>query len=260
MPAYVGPGLPLPRTSLVGREREVAELLDLLRNGAERLITLTGVGGCGKTRLAVEVGLHLREHFPDDVWLVDLTPLSDPRQVALRVAGALSVSDMSEASLASLQNRALLLVLDNCEHVVDACADLVDRLLSTCPGLRILATSREPLLISGERQQRLLPLRGPEPGREPTPAALACCPSVQLFVERTGEVSPGFQLTSRNAAAVAQICYRLDGIPLAIELAASRVKVLSPDQIASRLDDRFRIGNSEGAGHEDGRIVASGRR
>jgi non-specific serine/threonine protein kinase len=233
--------LPAPRSSLVGREREVEELLDLIRTGAERLITLTGVGGCGKTRLALEVARHLREYFPDGVWLVDLAPVSDPRQVALRVAGALSVSDTSEGGLASLQKRTLLLVLDNCEHLVEACASLADHLLSTCADVRILATSREPLLIAGERQRRVPPLRAPEPGLEPTLAALEGCPSVQLFVERAGEIAPGFQLTPDNAAAITRICTLVDGIPLAIELAAAQARVLAPAEIAARLGDCMQL-------------------
>ena len=233
-------GLPAPRTSLVGRERDVAELLDLLRTSSERLITLTGVGGCGKTRLAVEVAHQLRDHFADGVWFVDLTALSDPAQVALRVASALCAS---EAGLLSLANRNLLLVLDNCEHVVEACASFADQLLSTCTDLRIVATSREPLLISGERQRRVRPLPQPEPGSnfEPTPEALEDCPSVQLFVDRASDVSPGFQLTAHNAAAIARICTLVDGIPLAIELAAAQVRVLAPADIAIRLEDCVRL-------------------
>ena len=241
VPPFVAPGLPMPRNSLVGREREVAELIELFRDRRDRLVTLTGVGGCGKTRLALEVAWLLRESFPDGVWLVDLTPLSEPHQVALRVAGALSVSDMSHTSLEPLQHRTLLLVLDNCEHLLDACAGLADQLLSACADVRILATSREPLLISGERQRRLPPLRGPEPGLEPTPDVLGDCPSVQLFIERASEVASGFELTAHNAAAVAQICTLLDGIPLALELAAAQARVLAPAAIAERLDDCIRL-------------------
>ena len=233
-------GLPIPRTSLVGRDRDLAELDHLLRAGSERLITLTGVGGCGKTRLALEVARQVRDDFPDGVCLVDLTALTDPGRVALHVAGALGTS---EAGLASLPNLHLLLVLDNCEHVVDACAALADQLLSTCADMRILATSREPLLIPGERQRRVRPLPRPETGSsfEPTPTALVDCPSVQLFVERASEVAPGFQLTPNNAAAIAQICTLLDGIPLAIELAAAQARVLAPADIARRLDDCIRL-------------------
>src|SRR4051812_48319015 len=147
----IASALATPRTSFVGREHDVAELVGLLRTGDERLVTLTGVGGGGKTRLALEGAARLGEDFCDGVWLVDLAPVSDPRRVGQRVSAALSLSDRSgKRLLPSLQNRALLLVLDNCEHLVEACASMVDQLLAACANVRILATSREPLLIAGE--------------------------------------------------------------------------------------------------------------
>jgi predicted ATPase/DNA-binding CsgD family transcriptional regulator len=218
--------------------RNVAEVVALLRTGNERLVTLTGVGGCGKTRLAVEVALRVREDFPDGVWLVELAPISDPRRLRQRVAAALSLSDRSDHVLVpSLENRLLLLVLDNCEHLVEACATLADQLLSACSGLRMLATSREPLLIVGERQRRLAPLATPDAGSRPTPDTLATYPAVQLFIDRAQEVAPEFEITPSNASAVARICTLLDGIPLAIELAAAQVRVVSTPQLAARLED-----------------------
>lgn len=240
--------LPSPRTSLVGRERDVAETCELVLRGRERLVTLTGVGGCGKTRLALQVASDLRDAFPDGVSLAELAALSDPLLLPEAVAAALGVREGPgqgcsnvDALVASLQPRAPPLVLDNCEHLVDACAELADRLLSECPNLRILATSREPLQIDGERQRRVLPLPVPDPSRPASPEDLARCPTVQLFVERARAVEPGFVLTTENAAEVARICTLLGGIPLAVELAAARVRVLSVWQIAERLGDCFRL-------------------
>jgi predicted ATPase/DNA-binding CsgD family transcriptional regulator len=246
--------LPAPRTSLVGREGDVAELRALLLHGEERLVTLTGVGGCGKTRLALRVASELREAFPDGVYLAELAPLSDPRLVPEAVSSALGIpddpaSEPLDALAASLQGRTLLLLLDNCEHLIDACAGLADRLLSACPGLRILATSREPLQIGGERQCRVAPLPVPDPGQASPLEELWRYPAVQLFVERAAAVQPGFRLTPENAVAVARTCSLLAGIPLAIELAAARVRVLSVGQIAGRLDDCFKllVGSSRSA-------------
>jgi predicted ATPase/DNA-binding CsgD family transcriptional regulator len=233
--------LAVPRTSFVGREREVAELVDLLASGRDRLVTLTGVGGCGKTRLAIEVALRVGDVFPDGVWLVELAPISDPHRVCQRLAAALSISDTSWRNLQrSLHDRKLLVVLDNCEHLVEACADLADQLLSSCSDLRILATSREPLLIPGECQRRLSPLARPEPAVTSL-ETLANSPAVQLFVDRASAVVPGFQLRPENADALARISVLVDGIPLAIELAAAQTRVLAPAQIAVLLDDSVRL-------------------
>ncbi len=238
----LAPALAMPRNSLVGRERDLAEVVALLRTGNERLVTLTGVGGCGKTRLALEVAVRVREDFPDGVWLVELAPVSDPRRLRQRVAAALSLSDRSGHGLVpSLEHRVLLLVLDNCEHLVDACATIADQLLSACSQLRILATSREPLLIAAERQRRLTPLAAPDPGAKPTPEMLQAYPAVQLFISRAQAVAPDFEVTPSNAAAVARICTLLDGIPLAIELAAAQTRVLGPAQLAARLQDCLRL-------------------
>lgn len=242
--------LPAPRTSLIGRERDVAQTCDLVVNGTERLVTLTGVGGSGKTRLALQVAADVRHSFPDGVWFIELARISDPLLVPETVAAALGFQEVSSdtvlnALLSALQSRAMLVVLDNCEHLIDACADLADSFLSACPNVRILATSREPLQISGERQRRVLPLPVPNAGQVASPNELARYPAVQLFVERASAVEGSFALTPENAAAVSRICTLLDGIPLALELAAARMRVLSAEQIVERLDDcfRFLVGN-----------------
>jgi predicted ATPase/DNA-binding CsgD family transcriptional regulator/DNA-binding XRE family transcriptional regulator len=241
--------LPLPPTPLIGREREAAALGDLLGQDGVRLVTLTGVGGAGKTRLALHVAADLHGRggrFPAGVWLVELAPVADPALVPHAVAAALAVRDAPGAALldglvAALRPRALLLVLDNCEHVLAACAALAERLLAGCPGVRILATSREPLQIAGERQRPVPPLAAPDPGRPAAVDDLARYPAVRLFVARAQAVVPGFVLTPENAAAAAQVCARLDGIPLALELAAARVGVLAVAQVAARLDDCLRL-------------------
>jgi len=234
--------LPGPRTSLIGRERELNGICELIACGAERLVTLTGVGGGGKTRLALEAARRLREAFPDGVWLVELAELSNPRLVAARVAAALALRKSSDHMLATaLQARRLLLVLDNCEHLIDACASSCDQLLTGCPDLRILATSREPLLIDGERQWRVLPLATPPAGIPESVDAAAQYPAVQLFVVRAVAASPGFELGVDNAADIGRICRLVAGIPLAIELAAAQVRALSTAQIKARLDQSFQM-------------------
>jgi non-specific serine/threonine protein kinase len=238
--------LPAPRTSLIGRDRDVVETRDLLLHHPERLVTLTGVGGCGKTRLALQVVAEARDAFSDGVWLIDLAPIADPLLVPRVVAAGLGIREapgraVENTLIESLEPRALLLVLDNCEHLIDACAGLADQLLSTCPNLRILATSREPLQIAGERQRRVLPLAAPDPDQSLALDELARYPAVQLFVERAGAVQPHFHLSLENARAVVQICSLLAGIPLALELAAARVSVLAVGQIAERLDDCFAL-------------------
>ena len=236
--------LPVPLTSFVGREREVAEVRRLL--GGTRMLTLTGAGGCGKSRLALEVARTLRADFPDGVWIVELAALSDAGLVPHAVAAALGVKEQAhravvESLARAFRTRALLLVLDNCEHLLTACAGLTGTLLQDCSGLRILATSREPLGVPGETIWRVPSLAGPDPLHLPSVDRLAQFEAVRLFVERTAAVRPGFQVTAENARAIAQICRRLDGIPLAIELASARVRALSVEQIAARLDDRFRL-------------------
>jgi predicted ATPase/DNA-binding SARP family transcriptional activator len=238
--------LPVQITSFIGREKEIAEIRGLFTDRAARLVTLTGSGGCGKTRLALEVAASLLESFPDGVWLAELAPLADPDRVPMAVASALGLKisgnlPVLEALTAYLKRRKLLLVLDNCEHVLDACARLVEHLLRACPGLVILASSREGLGVPGETAYRVPSLGLPDPHQAEDVEIMAQSEAVRLFVSRAMLSRPGFQVTAQNAPAIAQICRRLDGIPLAIELAAGRVSALSVEQIAARLADSFRL-------------------
>lgn len=268
-PAHV---VPRPLTSLIGRDREVAEVLERLEQ--VRLVTLIGGGGVGKTRLALEVAARVGERYPGGAVWVDLAPLADSALVLWSVADALGIREEGVDGLAAVQDRLVawiaacppLLVLDNCEHVLDAVTELVQTFLQQCPELRVLATSRQRLGLTGERAWRVPPLPVPtpeetsgvpaqgfsarEPGAlDPRPSRLAPqsspllkYPAIELFVERAATARPGFCLEgAEDAVAVGQICRRLDGIPLAIELAAARVSLLSVEQIAVRLDDRFRL-------------------
>ena len=240
--ARVTGNLPAELTSFVGRRGELAEVRRLL--AGSRLVTLTGVGGVGKTRLALRAAAGLARAFPGGVWLVRLDQLRDEALVAQAVAGTLGLQDRAgfspEAALADyLSGRQLLLVLDNCEHLVDAAAKLADLLLLRAAGLRVLATSREALTIDGEMVLAVPPLPVPEAGQPLTAAELGVCPAVRLFAERAAQVVPGFAVTEANQAAVAGICRRLDGLPLALELAAARLPVLSPEQVDARLGDRL---------------------
>jgi predicted ATPase/class 3 adenylate cyclase len=236
--------LPVQVTSFVGREAEMAEVTRLLTT--THLLTLTGAGGCGKTRLALQVAAEVMDAYPDGVWVVELAPLADPALVAQTVASVVGVREtagrpLQHTIIDSLRSRQLLLVLDNCEHLLDACAALADGLMRGCPRLRILATSREVLGITGETSWRVPSLSAPPPTGSPSVAALGQYEAVRLFVERALAVQPDFQVTPANGPAIAQVCWRLDGIPLAIELAVARLRVLTPEQIVSRLDDRFRL-------------------
>ncbi|MFF7751769.1 BTAD domain-containing putative transcriptional regulator [Streptomyces sp. NPDC007971] len=236
--------LPAPATALIGREREMAEVDRLL--GRSRLLTLTGAGGCGKTRLAFAVAARRRDDFRDGAWFVDLAGLAEPHLVPEAVAAVLGVQlprsgGGREALVAQLAGRSMLLVLDNCEHLVEACAALASQVMARCPDVFVLATSREPLRSYGERTFRVPSLCLPDPRRLPGLDEVARFASVRLFTERAAEASPGFRLTAGNVEAVAQICFRLDGMPLALELAAARVHVLAPRQIAERLDDALAL-------------------
>jgi non-specific serine/threonine protein kinase len=241
-PGRVPGNLPAELTSFVGRRGELAEVRRLL--AASRLVTLTGAGGVGKTRLALRAAAGMARAFRDGVWLVRLDQLRDEALVAQAVAGALGLQDRpgyacSEAVAEYLAGRQLLLVLDNCEHLVDAAAKLADQLLRAAAGLRVLATSRESLTMTGETVLAVPPLPVPEEGRPLTAAKLGVFPAAQLFAERAAQVVPGFAVTEANSAAVAGICRRLEGLPLAIELAAARLSVLSAEQIQARLSDRL---------------------
>jgi predicted ATPase/DNA-binding CsgD family transcriptional regulator len=232
--------LPAPRSSFVGREREVLEVeFDL---ATSRLLTLTGAGGSGKTRLALEVARDLVEAYPDGVWLVELAPLSEAALVPKAVAEALEVLERPTEPLTDtlaevLRDRQLLLVVDNCEHLLEASARLVDKLLDSCPRLRILATSREAIGVEGEIRRDVPPLSIPDPQHTPSPEELEGYESVRLFVERARERDPTFYMSPHNALTVANVCGRLEGIPLTLELAAARVGTLSLEQILERLTD-----------------------
>jgi len=240
-PGRVTGNLPAELTSFVGHRGELAEVRRLL--AGSRLVTLTGPGGVGKTRLALRAAAGLARAFPDGVWLVRLDQLRDEALVAHAVAEALRLQDPAgcapEAAVEYLTGRQLLLVLDNCEHVVDAVAKLADVLLRAAAGLRVLATSRESLNIDGEMVLPVPPLPVPEEGQPLSVAELAQFAAAALFAERAAQVVPGFAVTEANAAAVAGICRRLEGMPLAIELAAAQIPVLSAEQIEARLGDRL---------------------
>ncbi|AYE93621.1 LuxR family transcriptional regulator [Mycobacterium paragordonae] len=223
--------LPVQLTSFVGRVTEIGEVRHLLTG--DRLVTLTGAGGAGKTRLAVQVAGGLAAEFGDGVWYVDLAPITGPELVPVVVGRALGMSDQQgrpqvEAIARFVADRRMLVVLDNCEHLLDACAELVVGLLSGCPGLTLLATSREPIGLPGEVTWKI-------------PSMSLTGEAIELFADRARRVRPEFTMTDENAGAVYEICRRLDGMPLAIELAAARVRALSLDEIVGSLHDRFRL-------------------
>ena len=237
--------LPVPHTSFVGRKPELGQVKALFLGS--RLLTLTGAGGSGKTRLAIQMAMDLLSGFRDGVWIVELASIVNPTLVAQSVAKTLGISEkprqtQTEAILTALRGKQLILILDNCEHLTATCAELADAILSNeaCGNVKILATSREPLAIAGESVWHVPTLTVPPfaPTRE---QLMLTYESVQLFVERARAVNARFELTADNLNAVTQICRRLDGIPLAIELAAARTAVLSAQEIAARLDDRFSL-------------------
>ncbi len=238
--------LPSQITSFIGREKEIADGQRLLQAG--RLLTLSGVGGTGKTRLALQLAASLLDEYPDGVWLVELATMVDSERVAQAVAEALGVREepnrsMLDTLLDYLRSRQMLLVLDNCEHLVQACAQLVETLLHACPNLKVLITSREALGIAGEVIYHVPSLALPPtaPDSAPSPHTLMQFEAVRLFYERARAAQPAFELNPHNAQAVMQICTRLDGIPLAIELAAARLRTLPIEQVAARMHNRFRL-------------------
>lgn len=233
--------LPVQRTSFVGRESEVAELVSLVRD--QRLVTLTGVGGAGKTRLALAVAAELLNRFPQGVWVVELAAVHDPELVPQALASALGLREQRGRELVDVvvdyvRDRQLLLLVDNAEHVIAACATLADRLLVSSPRLHLLTTSRERLDLPGEHVRQVGPLSAPE-ATEVSDSTSS--DAVRLFLDRAASVAADLELSADSLHTVARICHRLDGIPLAIELAAARLAVLAPEEIEARLDDRFRL-------------------
>lgn len=241
----LGASLPVPLTSFVGREREIAAVCDLVVRWDVRLVTLTGPGGVGKTRLAIETAVRVRDSFPDGIWFVGLAPMRDPGLVASSVAEVLGVRDagnvpLSERLRTVLRDKHLLLVLDNFEHLVAAAPFVID-LLEDCSNLTILVTSRIRLRVSGEHEHAVPPLGLATPETALAAEDVATAEAVRLFVERAQAVKEDFLLTTENAAAVADICRHLDGLPLAIELAAARIKVVPPPVLRARLNKRFAL-------------------
>ena len=230
--------LPTVRTQLIGRSDDVTALVGLVER--ERLITLTGPGGVGKTRLALGVAASLAADFADGCWLVELAPIADGDEVSNAVAAAMRAPTTSPDALAAyLADRRMLIVLDNCEHLVDPAADLVDRIIATAPDVHVIVTSRESLGLDGEQVRRVPSLAVPDPDAGIDVAVMS--PAVRLFAERAAAVNHGFEVDRANVADVVEICRQLDGIPLAIELAAARVRAMAPAEIARRLDERFRL-------------------
>jgi predicted ATPase/DNA-binding winged helix-turn-helix (wHTH) protein len=236
--------LPHDLTSFIGREKEIAELAQLLASA--RLLTLTGSGGCGKTRLAIQLARRQAHAYPDGAWLVELAALTDAALLPQAVANVLGIKERPGARLIDtiaeyLAPRALLLVLDNAEHLIEPCAQLAESLLQRCGRLVVLATSRERLRITGEQTYRVPSLSVPDEESDTTPESIAAFESARLFIERARLQQPNFAITTQNSAAVASICRRLDGIALALELAAPRVRTLPVEELSRHLDRRFEV-------------------
>jgi len=236
--------LPQQATSFIGRERELRDIKRLLSNA--QLLTLTGAGGTGKTRLGLQAAVDLLDPSGDGSWLVEFGSVSDPALVTQTIASTLGVREepvrpLAETLIIYLKPKRMLLMLDNAEHLISAVASMVEQIVENCPNVQILATSREPLTVSGEQTYRVPSLSMPDPEMRYTRESIVQFEAVKLFVDRAVLALPTFEMTSQNATAVAQLCHRLDGIPLAIELAAARVRALQVERIAERLDDRFRL-------------------
>ncbi|MCB0727574.1 MAG: tetratricopeptide repeat protein, partial [Ignavibacteriae bacterium] len=236
--------LPVQLTNFIGREEEIRHSKMLLKNN--RLLTLTGSGGAGKTRFSLQTGAEMTDEFANGVWFVELDAISDPDSLSVELINVFGLKEEPNKTIEDilaehLKDKEVLLILDNCEHLVTACAELAERLLSSCPKLKIIATSREALNCRGEQTYRIPPLSLPDPGLKNTPEHLLQFESIRLFVERALAVNPKFRVTNENAPALAEVCSRLDGIPLAIELAATRTKTLTIEKIYERLGDRFKL-------------------
>ena len=232
--------LPAQLTDLIGREEELLEVERLV--GQTRLLTLAGPGGVGKTRLSLQVAADLLDSFPQGAWFVELAPLVEEEVIAKEVASSLAIQEQAdrpvmETLIGTMKDQTLLLTIDNCEHLIEGVAAFADELLRLCPNVRVLTTSRQPLGISGEMVWQVPPLSVPEDDGDEVEQS----PAVQLFAERAAQAASGFALSAEDAPSVVEICRRLDGIPLALELAAAHARVLSPEEIASRLDDRFAL-------------------
>jgi predicted ATPase/class 3 adenylate cyclase len=238
--AYPG-NLPVQRSAFVGRADDIAEVRVAIDTAP--VVTLTGVGGVGKTRLALQVAAEAVGRFPDGAWFVDLGPVADAGFVAPTFSAALALPErrqgtIEESIVAALRDRNLLVVLDNCEHLIETAAELVDTIVGSCPGVRVLATSREALDVDGEDTYEVRPLTSPDVSGATGPDALDN-DAVRLFADRARSAKRGFVLSEENQATIAEICRRLDGIPLALELAAARLKVMSPSEVLARLDERL---------------------
>jgi predicted ATPase len=236
--------IPIPLTSFIGREKELKEVAELFSKS--RLITLTGSGGVGKTRLAIQVVAEVLNLFPDGVWFLDLAPLSDSSLVPNTLASLIGLRESGEIATTDLlinyfRTRTALVIFDNCEHLISSCAQLMNLLLTSCENLSVLATSRETLRVAGEIPYRVPSLETPKPYCGFNLVELSRMESVKLFVDRATSSSPGFAINQQNAPFISQICLQLDGIPLAIELAAARVQVLQVEEITARLENRFRL-------------------
>jgi predicted ATPase len=240
-PAGAPNNLPAEVSSFIGRDGDISRGVALLAE--TRLLTLTGAGGCGKTRLAQRIAGRVLHRYPGGVWWTELALLTDESLIADAVAAVLGVKvppgrDADDALAGYLRAEPTLLVIDNCEHLIAGAAAFVHSLLRSAPGTAVLATSREPLAVEGEVTWRVPSLSLP-PTADDRPEALGHYDAVRLFIERAAQADPAFRVSNENAPAVAQICHRLDGIPLALELAAARVRSLTPERIAAALDDRF---------------------